>query len=89
MRTVLILAALIATPTLADVTNGKKTIECFCTDKTGSRIELGQTICMQVDGRMFMARCEMSLNNPMWREQGDGCLSSSLSDSVQPTSDAG
>lgn len=50
--------------------------DCYCTDKTGARIELGQEICMYVDGRSFTARCEMSLNNPMWRETGNGCLSS-------------
>ncbi|APX11334.1 hypothetical protein [Tateyamaria omphalii] len=71
---------LMASPALADVTSPSgKTVECYCTDKTGSRIELGQTICMQVDGRMFMAQCQMSLNSPMWRQVEEGCLSSSLS----------
>ena len=74
-RTALI-TLLIATPAAADVVQGKKVIECFCTDRTGSRIELGETICLQVDGRMFTARCEMSLNNPMWREVQDGCMTS-------------
>ncbi|WP_147104633.1 hypothetical protein [Tateyamaria sp. syn59] len=70
---------LMASPALADVTSPSgKTVECYCTDKTGSRIELGQTICMQVDGRMFMAQCQMSLNSPMWRQVEEGCLSSSL-----------
>lgn len=50
--------------------------DCYCTDKTGTRIELGEVICLHVDGRSFNARCEMSLNNPMWREIGGGCLSS-------------
>ncbi len=63
-------------PALADVTQGGKTIDCYCTDKTGSRIELGQTICMEVGGRVFMAQCQMSLNVPMWRELQEGCLSS-------------
>ncbi|MEM8578275.1 MAG: hypothetical protein AAGF60_10520 [Pseudomonadota bacterium] len=75
----LILALLIASPAAADVTGpGGKTVECFCTDRSGARIELGETICMQVDGRMFMAQCQMSLNVPMWREVSKGCLSSSL-----------
>ncbi|MEM9551523.1 MAG: hypothetical protein AAGA05_10130 [Pseudomonadota bacterium] len=69
----------------ADVTgpNGK-TIDCYCTDRKGLRIELGQTICMQVDGRMFMAQCQMSLNVPMWREVAKGCLSSDLQISEPP-----
>ena len=62
---------------LADVTGpGGKTVDCYCTDRSGARIELGQTICLQVDGRMFLAQCQMSQNVPMWREVANGCLSS-------------
>lgn len=69
---------------LADVTYPSgKTVECYCTDRAGLRIELGETICLQVDGRMFMAQCQMSLNVPMWREVQSGCLSSSLKRSEQ------
>ena len=50
---------------------------------------MGETICLQVDGRMFMARCAMSLNVPTWREVSDGCLSSGLPQSLQPAIDAG
>ena len=50
--------------------------DCYCTDKNGVRVELGTTVCMKVDHRDFIARCEMSLNNPMWREIKQGCLSS-------------
>lgn len=83
MRHVLSLLALgfglCVTPLAADVMGpGGKVIDCYCTDKGGSRIELGETICLQVDGRMFMAQCQMSLNVPMWREVQDGCLSSRL-----------
>lgn len=53
-------------------------VDCYCTDRQGQRIEIGQTICLQVDGRMFMAQCQMSLNVPMWREVAPGCLSSDL-----------
>jgi hypothetical protein len=65
--------------------------DCYCTDKTGTRIELGEEICMFVDGRSFTARCEMSLNNPMWRETGDSCLSShnGVPQSGSPSFDAG
>ncbi|MDC0737313.1 hypothetical protein N6L24_03410 [Cognatishimia sp. SS12] len=75
----LILAGLTALPALADVTAPSgRVIECYCTDKTGSRVELGEMTCLQVDGRMFMAQCQMSQNVPMWREISPGCLSSSL-----------
>ena len=74
-----VLLALIAGPALADMTYpGGRTVECYCTDRNGGRVELGETICMQVDGRMFMAQCQMSLNVPMWREVQKGCLSSGL-----------
>jgi hypothetical protein len=53
-----------------------RTIDCYCTDTGGARIELGETICLQVDGRMFMAQCQMSLNVPMWRETQEGCMTS-------------
>lgn len=79
MLRVLTLSLLLAGPALADVTSPSgKTVECYCTDRSGARVELGETICMQVDGRMFMAQCQMSLNSPMWREVQSGCLSSSL-----------
>ena len=82
MTRLTLILGLIATttaPAFADVTGpGGKTIDCYCTDRSGSRIELGETICLQVDGRMFMAQCQMSLNVPMWREVQSGCLSSSL-----------
>ncbi|PWE37158.1 hypothetical protein DD563_01495 [Pelagicola sp. LXJ1103] len=66
-----------------------KTVDCYCTDKSGARLELGEMTCIAVDGRMFMAQCQMSLNVPMWREISDGCLSSALPQSLQPTLDAG
>ncbi len=64
---------------MADVVGpGGKVQDCYCTDKSGTRIELGEMICLQVDGRMFTAQCQMSLNVPMWREVQEGCLSSEL-----------
>ena len=76
---------LTAVPASADITYPSgKSVECYCTDRAGARIELGETICMQVDGRMFMAQCQMSLNVPMWREVEQGCLSSSLDRGDQP-----
>lgn len=75
---------MMASPVLADVTKGGKTIDCYCTDKSGARVELGDMICLQVDGKMFMAQCQMSLNVPMWRKIQDGCLSSSLGKPTDP-----
>lgn len=70
---------LTASAGLADTKGpGGRVIDCFCTDTQGARVDLGETICLYVDGRAFMAQCQMSLNNPMWREVSEGCLSSSL-----------
>jgi len=79
MRVTLLLLLFAVTPAVADVTSPSgKTVECYCTDQSGGRVELGQTICLHVDGRMFTAQCQMSLNNPMWRELSEGCVSSQL-----------
>ncbi|MGR3794341.1 hypothetical protein [Vannielia sp. SX4] len=55
-----------------------KTVDCYCTDSKGSRVELGENICLTVGGSSFTAQCQMSLNVPMWREVSPNCLSSSL-----------
>ena len=87
MKWIATLALICATPAMADgVINGVP-VDCYCTDKQGQRIEVGETICLQVDGRMFMAQCQMSLNVPMWRKIQDGCLSASPSHRSDPTVD--
>ena len=88
-RIMVISLAFLAAPALADVKSNGRTVECYCTDSRGARVELGETICMQVDGRMFMAQCQMSLNVPMWREVAKGCLSSSLGGLDQPLQSRG
>ncbi|MEP3392862.1 MAG: hypothetical protein ABJN34_04240 [Litoreibacter sp.] len=65
----------LALPISADATSASvKTVECYCTDKAGGRVELGENRCLNVGGRVFMARCEMSQNVPMWREAEGGCV---------------
>lgn len=79
MKQIALLLTLLASPALAGATYPSgKPVECYCTDRNGGRVELGQTICLEVGGRMFMAQCQMSLNVPMWREVQQGCLTSSL-----------
>lgn len=91
MRQFAFLIALGATPVLADYNMNGKTIDCYCTDSKGGRVELGETICLHVGGRSFTAQCQMSLNVPMWREISSGCLSSRLDSiggqSVEPAGD--
>ncbi len=63
------------TAALADVKRpDDKVIDCYCTNTSGDRVELGERICLFVDGKAFMAQCQMSLNVPMWRKLEDGCL---------------
>ncbi len=90
MRSVLALLALsapAAAPAASDaVAQGRaapRAIPCYCTDAAGERVDLGREICLVVDGRAFMARCEMALNNPIWRDTGAGCVSSSLQGGAQ------
>ncbi|HHI71643.1 MAG TPA: hypothetical protein ENJ91_11615 [Rhodobacteraceae bacterium] len=93
MKKIAFVLAVLAAPVFADVVGpGGKVIDCYCTDQNGDRVELGQTICLEVNGRRFTARCEMSLNNPMWREQQEGCVSSGLIqrfERIQPATDTG
>lgn len=90
MRRGVLAALLLATAgsAQADMAGPKgRIIDCYCTDSTGGRVELGETICLVVGGRAFLARCEMSLNVPMWRETGEGCLHSLRDriEALQPT----
>ncbi len=82
---------LFAAPALADGYMNGVPIDCYCTDTQGGRVEVGDMICLHVDGRMFMAQCQMSLNVPMWREISPGCLSSGLigGQSINPTIHSG
>ena len=79
MKTLPLLLILAASPVYADWNMNGKVIDCYCTDTTGNKVDIGEMTCLHVDGRMFMAQCDMSLNVPIWREISEGCLSSSLS----------
>jgi hypothetical protein len=87
-----LLAGLAGLPALADATGpGGKVLDCYCTDTQGARVEMDEEICLVVGGRAFIARCEMSLNNPIWRDTGRACVSSSLApfEPLEPARDAG
>ena len=47
--------------------------DCYCTDSLGQRVDLGQTACLIIGSRRVLARCGMSVNNPAWREESEGC----------------
>jgi len=46
----------------------------YCRNQ-GHRVEIGDLSCLRVDGRVFLARCGMSMNNPVWRMVQEGCPS--------------
>ena len=58
-------------------------VDNYCTDADGRRIEIGQVICITASCNTWMAKCDMSLNNPMWRKIQDGCPAVSLMDRLQ------
>lgn len=90
MKRLAFLVALLPGPLAADVlTPGGRTIECFCTDSQGARVQLGRQICLVVGGRAYMALCDMSLNVPIWRDTGRGCASSGLLERLQRLQPAG
>ncbi|MEM7499963.1 MAG: hypothetical protein AAF371_18475 [Pseudomonadota bacterium] len=47
--------------------------DCYCTDSTGNRVEVGQLACLRVGGREITSRCEEADNLTIWRHQGEGC----------------
>ncbi len=51
--------------------------ECYCTNR-GQKVPMGGLSCLTVGQRTFLARCSMSINNPIWREVQDGCPASSV-----------
>lgn len=49
-------------------------VDCYCTDSTGQRVEIGERACLTVGRRSFMGFCEMAQNVPIWRDTGDECV---------------
>lgn len=47
--------------------------DCYCTDSKGQRVEMGQQACLIIGSKRVLARCDMSVNNPTWRHESEGC----------------
>ncbi len=45
----------------------------YCTDTKGQRVEMGETACLIIGLRRVLARCDISVNSPAWREESEGC----------------
>ena len=57
MKRALTLLCFLALPAHADVTYPSgKTVECYCTDTSGSRLELGPPLCLHAAGPTSMAQ---------------------------------
>jgi hypothetical protein len=71
----------------------KHPYDYYCTGSNGERYELGEVICITASScQVWLAKCDMSLNNPMWRKVQDGCPTASLLDRIhalQPGFDPG
>lgn len=71
MRALAVLLALAAMPAAAQQ---RAFPTPYCTDGNGNRFELGEFTCIAAGCvPPYLARCEMSLNSPMWRKVQEGC----------------
>ncbi|WP_203422883.1 hypothetical protein [Sinorhizobium sp. BG8] len=52
---------------------GPPDARCTCRNRDGSKHELGSVVCLNVDGRRYLARCTMVLNVTSWQKVQDGC----------------
>ena len=78
-HSLLVAAALLAAVPLADASAHN----CRCRNR-GVMFELGQTSCLHVDGRNYLARCEMKLNVSSWTEIAAECPVTRLDDLRSP-----
>ncbi|MDL2400779.1 hypothetical protein [Rhizobium mayense] len=46
---------------------------CYCKSKDGTLHQVGEIACMNVDGKSYLARCQMNLNVTSWSKLQDGC----------------
>lgn len=49
-----------------------------CRDGNGQRREIGEVICITASCLTWMAKCELALNNAIWRKTQEGCPTAGL-----------
>lgn len=49
-----------------------------CRDSNGQRREIGDVICITASCLTWMAKCELVLNNAIWRKTQEGCPTAGL-----------
>jgi hypothetical protein len=79
----LLAGALIGGALLAGVAVAHTTHPCPCR-YAGGVAPQGAVICLEVDGKRSLARCEMVLNNSSWRFLGQPCPIASRAIPVRP-----
>ena len=78
LAALLFVAAIVTMPAKAQTfepppaQGGHTYADSYCSNQ-GHRVELGDLSCLRVDERVFLARCSMSLNSPVWRRVQDSC----------------
>ena len=93
LAALLFVAAIVTMPAKAQTfepppaKEGHTYADSYCSNQ-GHRVELGDLSCLRVDERVFLARCDMSLNSPVWRMVQDSCPAESdtLADKSAATS---
>lgn len=51
----------------------KPKVDCQCRRPGGVKADLGEQMCARRGGRMVTLRCELALNNTIWKEISEGC----------------
>ena len=90
LRVLAILTALVTATAASEPPQPYPTTEphphfhCTCRQRDGSQYELGQITCIRVDGKAYLARCEMFQNVTTWQKIQDGCPVARLSTPSDP-----
>lgn len=82
MLRILLVAALLPWAAAADIPAIKPS-QTYCTDGKGQPVELGGVICIRAGCQTWLARCDTSLNNVIWRKIQNGCPGVSLTPAPQ------
>ncbi len=52
--------------------------DCACKSQRGGIFQLGERTCISVNGKSYLAECEMNLNITSWKKVQDECPLASL-----------
>ncbi|AVA21205.1 hypothetical protein QA648_05255 [Rhizobium sp. CB3171] len=57
--------------------------DCYCKNVDGKQHAIGEVACMTVNGKSYLAQCEMNLNVTSWLKLQDGCPITERSPTLQ------